>query len=160
MNQEDLIDKLRALPQQIANLTKDLSDEDLTSHYLMKDDGTPEWTVAQNVHHLADSHMNSYIRCKLMITEDNPMIRPYDQDAWAEQPEAKSADLTYSLAILHSLHNRWVHFWQNLEADDWSRTAVHPDSGPFTLDDQLKLYVDHGEGHIEQIQRTLKAKGL
>lgn len=158
MSREELISKIGAFPSQIEALVKDLSDEDLTTHFLMKDDGSPEWTVAQNVHHLADSHMNSYIRCKLMITENNPTIRPYDQDAWADQPEAKSADLSYSLAILHSLHNRWVHFWQNLEGDDWSRTAVHPESGPFTLDDQLQLYVNHGEWHIDQIQRTLAAK--
>ena len=159
MDVQVLIEKLRLLPDQITDLTKDLSDGDLTTHFLLKEDGTAEWTVAQNVHHLADSHMNSYIRCKLVLTELQPTIRPYDQDAWATQPEAQSADLSYSLEILRSLHNRWALFFENLSEEEWDRTGYHPDDGPFSLADQLKNYVAHGEGHVDQIRRTLAAKG-
>ena len=158
MNKSDLISKLRALPQQIHNQTKDLSEADLTTAYLLKEDGTPEWTVAQNVHHLADSHMNSYIRCMLVLTEDEPTIRPYDQDAWAARPEAQSADLSASLEILRSLHSRWAVMFETLSEDEWQRVGHHPESGPFTMADQLKNYVEHGEGHVDQIERTLTAK--
>lgn len=148
------IEKIRALPGQITRLVSGLSDEQLTTHFLPH-----EWTVAQNVHHLADSHMNSYIRCKLIATEENPPLKPYDQDLWARLPDAQSADLTSSLALLTSLHNRWVLFWETLPADSWSRTGFHPESGVVSLEAQLHGYAEHGEAHIDQIQRTLAAQG-
>ena len=83
-----LIDKIAALPGQIEALVHGLSNAQLTTHYLPN-----EWTVAQNVHHLFDSHVNSYIRCKLIATEDNPPLKPYDQDQWANFPDASSADI-------------------------------------------------------------------
>lgn len=158
MNKSELIEKIGNLPNQIEALVAGLSVEDLTTPYLKKADGSDEWTVAQNVHHLVDSHSNSYIRCMLLMTEDHPTIRPYDQDAWAARPEAKSPDLSYSLLFLRGVHQRWVKFWENLEDSDWDRTGLHPAGGVFSLADQLQSYVDHGEGHIDQIQRTLAAK--
>ena len=146
------INSIRRLPDQIQALVTGLTPEQLTTHYL-----TDEWTVAQNVHHLADSHMNSYVRCKLIMTEDVPTFRPYDQDLWADLPDAKTADLSASLALLRSLHMRWVVFWENLSDEDWQRTGFHPDDGPVTLAEQLQLYADHGEAHIDQITRTLAA---
>ena len=89
------IDKIRRLPGQIEALVSGLSAAQLTTHFLAS-----EWTVAQNVHHLADSHMNSYIRCKLILTEEKPPLKPYDQDAWANLPDAQSADLSASLLLL------------------------------------------------------------
>lgn len=157
-DKQELIEKIRMLPDQMEALVNGLSEAELTTHYLKKEDGSDEWTVAQNVHHVVDSHMNSYVRCKLLLTENNPTIRPYDQDAWAALPEAKSADLSYSLALLRSLHTRWALFWENLGDGDWARTGVHPVGGPFTLETQLSAYVDHGEGHLDQIKRTLAAK--
>ena len=147
-----LIEKFRALPEQIAQLTAGLTPEQLTTPYL---DG--EWTVAQNVHHLPDSHMNSYIRCKLIATEDNPPLKPYDQDLWAAFPDAQTADIAVSLALLRSLHARWVAFWEQLPAESWGRTGVHQSDGVVTLDDMLRLYAAHGEGHVDQITRTLAA---
>ena len=147
-----LIAKIAALPNQIAELVSNLSSTELTAHYL-----TDEWTVAQNVHHLADSHMNSYIRCKLIMTEENPTLRPYDQDAWAQLADGSAADISDSLAMLHHLHTRWVDFWRNLDEADWSRTGYHPESGPVTLATQLQSYADHGEAHVEQITQTLAA---
>lgn len=148
-----LIDKIRRLPAQIEALVSGLNTAQLTSHFLVG-----EWTVAQNVHHLADSHMNSYIRCKLILTEEQPPLKPYDQDAWAGLPDAQSADLSTSLLLLQQLHARWVIFWETVPDDAWSRTGFHPDNGPMTLDDILRSYAAHGEAHIDQITRTLAAR--
>ncbi|MEZ4637887.1 MAG: putative metal-dependent hydrolase [Caldilineaceae bacterium] len=150
---QTLIEKISALPAQIAALTTGLSSDELTTAYI-----PGEWTVAQNVHHLADSHMNSYIRCKLIATEEQPPLKPYDQDQWARFPDATNADIAGSLALLTALHGRWVTFWQNLSAEDWARTGYHPENGVVALDQQLVLYAEHGEAHIEQIQRTLAHK--
>lgn len=147
-----LIDKIRRLPAQIEALVSGLNATQLTTHFL-----AGEWTVAQNVHHLADSHMNSYIRCKLILTEEHPPLKPYDQDAWANLPDAQSADLSTSLTLLQQLHTRWVIFWETLPDDAWSCTGFHPANGVVTLDDQLRGYADHGEAHIDQITRTLAA---
>ena len=148
-----LIDKIRRLPTQIEALVSGLNTAQLTGHFLVA-----EWTVAQNVHHLADSHMNSYIRCKLILTEEQPPLKPYDQDAWAGLPDAQSADLSTSLLLLQQLHARWVIFWETVPDDAWSRTGFHPDNGPMTLDDILRSYAAHGEAHIDQITRTLAAR--
>lgn len=149
---QGLIEKLRRLPAQIEELVGGLSDTQLTTPFL-----AGEWTVAQNVHHLADSHMNSYIRCKLILTEENPPLKPYDQDAWAGLPDAQSADLAPSLTLLKQLHARWVTFWETLPTDVWSRSGFHPENGPMTLADILRSYAAHGEAHIDQITRTLAA---
>jgi hypothetical protein len=149
---QELIAKFRALPTQVEQLVADLSPAQLTARPL-----PGEWSVAQNVHHLVDSHLNSYVRCKLIITEDHPTLKPYDQDRWAALPDASQADITDSLAMLRHLHARWVVFWESLAESDWSRTAQHPESGTVSLADQLQIYADHGEGHLDQIARTLTA---
>jgi len=148
-----LIEKIRILPAQIEQLVADLTPEQLTTHFLPS-----EWSVAQNVHHLADSHMNSYLRCKLIATEDHPTLKPYNQERWAELPDAQEADVSPSLALLKSLHTRWTTFWENLPDDAWTRTGFHPETGTVTLADQLRLYAAHGEAHIDQIKRTLAAQ--
>ena len=149
---EDAIDKIRRLPLQVEELVSGLSPQELTAKPL-----AGEWTVAQNVHHIADSHINSYVRCKLMATEDNPTLKPYDEGAWALLSDGSSADLSDSLTLLKALHARWVQFWENLPDDAWQRTGMHPESGPVTLARQLELYVEHGEAHLDQIRRTLAA---
>ena len=149
----ELIAAIRALPSEVERLVADLSAEQLTARPI---DG--EWSIAQNVHHLVDSHINSYVRCKLMVTEEQPEFRPYDEAAWGELPDATSADLSHSLAILHHLHERWVLFWQSLNEAQWQRTGYHPADKVFvTLEKQLELYVDHGRAHIEQMQRNITA---
>lgn len=150
-----LIEKLARFPRQLLELTADLSAEQLTTRYLPQ-----EWTVAQNVHHVADSHLNSYLRCKLMLTEDHPTLTPYDQDVWADLPDAQSPDLTSSFALLTGLHVRWVVFWQSLPAAAWQRTAFHPENGDVNLAGQLIYYAAHGEAHIDQITRTLAAGSI
>ena len=148
-----LIDKIRRLPGQIAELVEGLTDAQLTTRPL-----AGEWSVAQNVHHLADSHMNSYIRCKLIATEDHPTLKPYAQEIWAELADASGPEVAVSLALLTALHSRWVVFWEKLPVDAWSRTGFHPVNGNVSLDDLLESYAAHGESHIEQITRTLAAQ--
>ncbi len=149
---EEAIEKIRRLPQQVEELITGLSPQELTAQPLPN-----EWTVAQNVHHIADSHINSYVRCKLMATEDNPTLKPYDEGAWALLTDGSNAELSDSLALLKALHARWVIFWENLPEDAWQRTGQHPESGAVTLARQLELYVQHGEAHLDQIRRTLAA---
>jgi hypothetical protein len=150
---QQLIAKIRRLPQQVSEFVEGLTPEQLTTHFL---DG--EWSVAQNVHHLADSHMNSYIRLKLILTEENPTIRPYDQDLWALTPEANVADLSASLTLLLGLHSRWANLFDALNENEWQRTGLHPENGVITPVTLLKSYAGHGEGHIDQMQRTLAAQ--
>ena len=152
IERQAMIEQIRQLPAQIGALVDGLSDAELGTHFL-----PGEWTVAQNVHHLADSHMNSYVRCKLMATEDHPPLKPYDQDKWAEFPDASSTDVSTSLALLAALHARWVIFWETLDDDMWSCTGNHLSGSVVTLEDQLRLYVDHGHAHIDQIAHTLAA---
>ena len=120
-DREEAIEKIRRLPHQVEELVSGLSPQELTAKTLPN-----EWTVAQNVHHLADSHINSYVRCKLMATEDNPTLKPYDEGAWALLSDGSSADLSDSLALLKALHARWVRFWENLPEDAWQRTGSAP----------------------------------
>jgi hypothetical protein len=147
------IEQIRQLPSQLTTLVKELSIAQLTTPYLPN-----EWTVAQNVHHLADSHMNSYIRCKLIATENRPDLKPYNQDQWALFDDAKNSDISVSLALLTSLHMRWTTFWQTLPEDAWQRIGYHPDNGDVSLEMQLEIYAAHGLGHLDQIRRTLAAQ--
>ncbi len=141
-----LIAKIRGLPKAAQEAVKGLSDDQLRTPY--RDGG---WTVAQVIHHLADSHMNAYIRMRLAMTEEHPTIKPYDQDAWARLADAGATQLAPSLAILRGLHRRWAALLKAIPAKAWGRTALHPDRGDMTLDDFLVLYAEHGEKHVGQI---------
>ncbi len=147
------IEKIRQLPAQIEALIAGLAEDQLTTAFI-----PGEWSVAQNVHHLFDSHLNSYLRCKLILTEDRPTLKPYDQDVWARLPDAATGDCLASLAALRGLHGRWTTFWETLPDDAWSRAGYHPENGVVTLADQLRIYATHGEGHIHQIGHTLAAQ--
>ncbi|HUN22584.1 MAG TPA: DinB family protein [Anaerolineales bacterium] len=151
-NKTQLINAIADLPDQVARFVAKLTPEQLTAHPI-----PGEWSIAQNVHHLCDSHMNSYVRCKLILTEQNPPLKPYDQDAWAELSDSTSSDLGSSLILLRGLHNRWVEFWLNLPESAWERTGIHPEHGQVNLAQILQSYVQHGLGHIEQMQRNVDA---
>jgi hypothetical protein len=148
----EMIDKIRALPAQLEEAVRGLTTEQLTTHFLAN-----EWTVAQNVHHLADSHMNSFIRLKLILTEDRPTLKPYDQDRWAVLADSDNPSIETSLQLLRGLHARWVLLFESLGEGDWLRTGLHPEIGEVTVEDQLRIYSHHGEGHLDQIRRTLAA---
>ena len=148
-----LIDKIRTLPAQLRELVSGLTAEQLTTPSLKG-----EWTVAQNVHHLADSHMNGFIRTRLILTEERPTLKPYDQGRWAELADSGTTALEESLSILEGLHRRWVRLFESLRDSDWQRSGLHPEIDEITIDDILRLYAAHGEGHIEQIRRALAAQ--
>ena len=149
----ELIEKIRILPAQLQERVSGLTDQQLTTHFL-----EGEWTVAQNVHHLADSHMNSFVRTRLILTEDRPTLKPYDQDMWARLADSGTTALEDSLSILQGLHRRWVRLFESLHESDWRRAGLHPEIGEVTIDDILTIYAAHGEGHIDQINRTLAAE--
>jgi hypothetical protein len=110
------------------------------------------WTVRQVIHHMADSHMNSYIRFKLALTEDNPTIKPYHEDRWAELPDAKTGDIEMSLMMIESLHTRWVFMLRNIQPSEWSRTFFHPErKTSMRLDTTLALYAWHCDHHLTHV---------
>jgi hypothetical protein len=148
----DTIAALREFPQHLASAIASLDDACMTAHPL-----AGEWSIAQNVHHLADSHMTSYIRCRLIASEINPPLKPYDQDAWAGFADSQTADVSTSLIILQGLHLRWADFFTNLAENDWERVGSHPELGAVSLQRQLIGYVAHGNEHLDQIARTLAA---
>jgi uncharacterized damage-inducible protein DinB len=116
------------------------------------------WTVHQLVHHVADSHMNAYIRFKLGFTEDNPTIKPYHEELWANTTDVQNLPINLSLTILHALHQRWHHFLTHFTEDAWNRTLVHPEHGrQMTLWYLLGLYAWHGRHHTAHIT-ALKEK--
>ena len=109
------------------------------------------WNSRQVVHHCADSHMNSFIRLKLTLTEEKPAIRPYFEDRWAELPDSK-IPVDVSLALLKALHERWAILLRTLEEDDWAKTYYHPEHGTvFTLEEYLANYAWHCEHHLGHI---------
>lgn len=151
----ELIAKIAQLPAHLEALVCTLTPAQLTTPFL-----AGEWTVAQNVHHLADSHMNSVIRMKLVLTEESPTFKPYDQDAWAATADANNPDIGDSLQLLRGLHKRWVRLFESLPEQAWQRSGIHPEyNRRYTIDDILRIYGAHGEGHLDQIQRTLDAQG-
>ncbi len=149
----ELIEQIRELPARLRERVSGLTDAQLTTHFQ-----ADEWTVAQNVHHLADSHMNSFIRMRLILTEERPTLKPYDQDLWAGLADAGAADLEDSLSILDGMHRRWVRLLESLDAAAWRRVGRHPVNGEVTIEDMLRIYAAHGQGHIDQIGRALAAE--
>ena len=148
----EMIDEIRNLPARLRERVSGLTDAQLTTHFQPH-----EWTVAQNVHHLADSHMNSFIRIRLILTEERPTLKPYDQDLWAELADSGTIALEESLGILEGLHRRWVRLFESLEEPAWRRSGLHPENGEVTIEDILRIYAAHGQGHIDQIGRALAA---
>ncbi len=110
------------------------------------------WTGRQVIHHVADSHMNAYVRFRLALTEDNPTIRPYDEAAWAELPDVAAAPITVSLSLLESLHGRWLTLLHHLDEAQWQRTFYHPGNQKIsTLEQTLVLYAWHGRHHLAHL---------
>lgn len=109
------------------------------------------WTVRQLAHHVPDSHLNSYVRFRLALTEDEPTIKPYYEDRWAELPDARTAPIHTSLALLGSLHERWVLLLRSMAPEQFARTFRHPELGLMTLDKNLALYAWHGQHHVAHI---------
>jgi hypothetical protein len=114
------------------------------------------WTVRQVVHHLPDSHLNAYVRFKLALTEDEPTIKPYAEDRWAELEDTKSTPIEVSLVLLESLHDRWVRLLRSLSAEDWKRQFRHPELGVVPLEKNVALYAWHGKHHVAHVMELRK----
>jgi hypothetical protein len=111
------------------------------------------WTARQVIHHVPESHMNAYIRFKLALTETGPVIKPYDEAAWAKLRDVEAAPIEASLVLLDALHQRWVVLLRGLEEQEWKRTFIHPEYGDArTLEQTLALYAWHGDHHIAHIK--------
>lgn len=149
---ERWIDDIRQLPVRIRAAVDGLNEEQLASPY--RPGG---WTVKQTVHHLADSHINSICRFKLAMTEENPTIRPYFEDRWAELADSRLPVET-SLALIDNLHARFTALLESFTADDFARTLVHPDNGQFTVGEFLALYAWHGRHHTAHLTALRKRK--
>jgi hypothetical protein len=110
------------------------------------------WTVHQLIHHLADSHMNSFIRFKLAMTEENPVIKPYLEDKWSELADVSDVPINISITLLHALHHRWHRLLESMSVDDFRRTVFHPEKQKdITLWDMLLIYAWHGKHHVAHI---------
>lgn len=112
------------------------------------------WTARQVIHHLFDSHMNAYMRVKLALTEENPTIKPYNQDSWALLQDAKMP-VEVSVSALVGLHTRLGYLLASLHPEDFTKTLVHPENGPMTIDRLVALYSWHGDHHLEHIRLSL-----
>lgn len=148
------IDDIEQTPRNMCAAVAGLSDQQLDTPY--RPGG---WTVRQVVHHVPDSHLNSYMRFRLALTEDEPTIKPYAEDRWAELADARTAPVELSLALLDSLHKRWVLLLRSLSAADCCRKFRHPELGEVTLDKNLALYAWHGRHHVAHISSLRKSKG-
>jgi uncharacterized damage-inducible protein DinB len=141
-----LVDQIAALPAELRSAVETLDDIQLDTPY--REGG---WTVRQVVHHVPDSHVNAYTRFKLALTEDVPTIKTYEEAQWAELPEARSAPIGVSLALLEALHQRWVLLLRVLAPAQFARSFRHPELGVMTLDQQIALYAWHGRHHLAHI---------
>ena len=115
------------------------------------------WSIRELIHHCADSHMNSFIRLKLVLTEATPPLKGYDQDAWARMADERAAPIDASLTILRGLHARWVTIFRNVADDEWRKTGLHSESGPMSVVDLLAGYAEHCDEHLAQIDRIKAA---
>lgn len=151
---EEMIRVLEELPARMREALDGLTDEQLDTPY------RPEgWTLRQVVHHVPDSHVNSYVRFKLAVTEENPTIQLYDEKAWAEQAEAREGPVEMSLVLLEGLHRRWVAWLRSMPEEAWSRTVDHPEAGPLNLHQLLCIYEWHARHHLAHITATREREG-
>ena len=148
------INTIETLPEKLRKLVSNLSFDDLEKTY------RPEgWNIIQIVHHLADSHMNSFIRFKLILTEDNPTVRPYNETEWAKTEDASNEDIADSLDLLDGLHKRWTTLLKSLDAEQKARTFIHPEyANQYPLVWMLGLYDWHCRHHLAHIQLAIDSE--
>jgi uncharacterized damage-inducible protein DinB len=148
------LDEIAQAPANLRAAVQGLSDSQLDTPY--RPGG---WTVRQVVHHVPDSHLNSYVRFKLALTEDEPTIKPYAEAQWANLADTKATPIGVSLTMLEALHDRWVRLLRSLDAEDWKRTFRHPELGPMTLEKNLALYAWHGRHHVAHVTALREREG-
>lgn len=148
------IDAIEETPARMRAAVAGLDEQQLDTPY------RPEgWTIRQVVHHVPESHLNSYIRLKLAITEEEPTIKPYFEDRWAELDDARQAPIELSLNLLDALHGRWVWFLRSLKDADFQRTFRHPELGIVSIDKNIALYAWHGQHHVAHITSLRERMG-
>ncbi len=148
------LDEIEQAPARMRAAVAELSDAQLDTPY--RPGG---WTVRQVVHHVPDSHLNSYVRFRLALTEQEPTIKPYDESRWAELTDARTAVIEPSLALLESLHSRWILLLRSLKPADFAREFRHPELGKVSLDKNLALYAWHGRHHVAHISGLRERMG-
>ena len=149
-----LLDRLEAQPAEFRRQVSDLSDAQLDTPY--RPGG---WTVRQLAHHVADSHMNAYMRVKLALTEETPTVKPYDQDAWVQLADITTVPPDVSLALFESVHARLLPVLRAMSSADFRRRLMHPENGPMTIDDVVSLYAWHGDHHIAHVRGLRERMG-
>ena len=148
------IDAIAGLPARMREAVAGLDDRQLDTPYR-----AGGWTVRQVVHHVADSHMNGFIRIKLALTEDTPTIKPYDENAWSTLPDMR-LPIAISLDLLEALHARWVAVYRAIAVDQFGRSFMHPElGGEITLDHHLQNYAWHSHHHLAHITELRRREG-
>jgi len=148
------IDEIGRTPARLRAAVDGLTEEQLNTPY--RPGG---WTVRQVVHHVPDSHLNSYVRFRLALTEETPTIKPYAESKWAELADARSAPIENSLTLLDGLHARWVLLLRSLNPGEFAREFRHPELGVVSLDRNVALYAWHGRHHIAHITSLRERMG-
>ena len=143
----DAISTIVQFPQAFRAVATSLSEAQLATPY--REGG---WTARQVIHHVGDSHINAYVRTRWLLTEDLPTIKAYDEKAWAELPDATSAPIELSLALIAATHQRWTRLLESLSDEAFGRELVHPVSGPMTLEKLVHMYAWHGRHHMGHLQ--------
>ena len=150
----EAIRDIASTPEKLRTAVKGLNDTQLDTPY--REGG---WTLRQVVHHVADSHINAYIRLRFALTETEPTIMPYDERVWAKLDDAEHAPVEVSLRLIDPLHERWVRLLQSLRPEDFARKLIHPEHGCRTVDWLLFLYAWHGRHHTGHVTELRKQKG-
>lgn len=151
---ESWINDIATFPNRITTLTKHLSETELNLTY--RSNG---WSIKQVVHHCADSHMNSFIRFKLALTENSPTIKPYFEDRWAELTDSIDNNITDSLTLITALHSKWVVILKNLSSTDLKKEFIHPEHGKrISIEENIGIYAWHCNHHLAHIHLALKHK--
>lgn len=152
---EPWINSIRSIPLLLDYCIENLDEAQLNTPYRLGG-----WTIVQVIHHIADSHMNAYIRFKLALTEDKPVIKPYEEQLWAELPDVFDVPVNVSITMVHALHRRWTSLMMAMTDEDWTREYYHPAAKEYVpLWQAANTYSWHGKHHAEQILSLRKRMG-
>ena len=151
---QQFLNDIEQAPGQLSAAVKGLTAAQLDTPY--REGG---WTVRQLAHHVPDSHMNAYVRFKLALTEDEPTIKPYAENLWAQLGDVSATPVETSLCLLDCLHTRWMKLLRAMTAEQWKRTLRHPEQGVMTLERVLALYAWHGRHHVAHVTTLRESKG-
>ena len=153
---EEWITILEMFPSQLRDMVSEMNDSQLDTPYR-----PDSWTVRQLVHHIADSHQHCYIRFKWALTEDNPTIKPYEQDEWAKQPDLEGMPVEWSLRLIEAVHYKLVRLIRSMTSEDFKRTFVHPDDNSVVaLKENVGVYAWHSMHHFMHIANLVKRENI